>query len=54
MQVIEAQRASILEPHDHLHISQKSAFFSTTTRIASQSYSNSSNIRLLAADIPHL
>jgi hypothetical protein len=22
MQVIEAQRASILEPHDHLHISQ--------------------------------
>ena len=26
MQVIEAQRASILEPHDHLHISQLSAF----------------------------
>jgi hypothetical protein len=25
MQVIEAQCASILEPHDHLHISQKSA-----------------------------
>jgi len=24
MQVIEAQRASILEPHDHLHIGQKS------------------------------
>ena len=22
MQVIEAQRASILEPHDHLHINQ--------------------------------
>jgi len=22
MQVIEAQRASILEPHDHLHISK--------------------------------
>jgi hypothetical protein len=22
MQVIEAQRASILEPHDHLHIKQ--------------------------------
>jgi hypothetical protein len=26
MQVIEAQRASILEPHDHLHINQCSAF----------------------------
>jgi hypothetical protein len=26
MQVIEAQRASILEPHDHLHINQMSAF----------------------------
>ena len=25
MQVIEAQRASILEPHDHLHISQMRA-----------------------------
>jgi len=24
MQVIEAQRASILEPHDHLHINHKS------------------------------
>jgi hypothetical protein len=27
MQVIEAQRASILEPHDHLHINQESASF---------------------------
>jgi hypothetical protein len=26
MQVIEAQRASFLEPHDRLHISQLSAF----------------------------
>jgi hypothetical protein len=26
MQVIEAQRASILEPHDHLHISQMQTF----------------------------
>jgi hypothetical protein len=26
MQVIEAQRASILEPHDHLHINQISTF----------------------------
>jgi hypothetical protein len=26
MQVIEAQCASILVPHDHLHISQKRAF----------------------------
>jgi hypothetical protein len=26
MQVIEAQRASILEPHDHLHISHDRAF----------------------------
>jgi hypothetical protein len=26
MQVIEAQCASILEPHDHLHISQMSVF----------------------------
>jgi hypothetical protein len=25
MQVIEAQRASILVPHDHLHISQMGA-----------------------------
>jgi len=25
MSVIEAQRASILVPHDHLHINQKSA-----------------------------
>jgi hypothetical protein len=26
MQVIEAQRASILEPHDHLHINQIRTF----------------------------
>jgi hypothetical protein len=26
MQVIEAQRASILEPHDHLHISHERTF----------------------------
>jgi len=26
MQVIEAQRASVLVPHDHLHINQKRAF----------------------------
>jgi len=26
MQVIEAQRASILEPHDHLHINHERDF----------------------------
>jgi hypothetical protein len=30
MQVIEALRASILEPHDHLHISQMRTFTRST------------------------
>ncbi len=32
MQVIEALCASILVPHDHLHISQMSAFAFSATR----------------------
>jgi hypothetical protein len=45
MQVIEAQCASILEPHDHLHISQIRTFWRA---VGAHNYASS---RAIGADI---